>query len=38
MPGHIRFHPYPLAGVDAMSAMTVRSFPRQSVDGQRDLD
>jgi AraC-like DNA-binding protein len=32
VPEHIRFHPYPLAGVDAMSAMTVRSFPRHTHD------
>jgi hypothetical protein len=27
---HIRFHPNPLAGVDAMSATTARSFPRHT--------
>jgi AraC-like DNA-binding protein len=29
---HIRFHRYPLAGVDAMSAATSRSFPRHTHD------
>ena len=32
MPEQIRFHPYPLAGVDAMSAMTMRSLPRHTHD------
>jgi AraC-like DNA-binding protein len=32
MPDAIRFHAFPLAGVDAMSASTERSFPRHTHD------
>ena len=32
MPDGLRFHPYPLAGVDAMTASTSRAFPRHTHD------